>query len=354
MSVFRKKIKPLIGLDISSTAVKLIELGGDKDKMQVVSYAAIGLPPESVVDKQIVDPEGVGEAIKRAVKKAGTRTREAVIAVGGSSVITKVVPMPAGLSDDEMEQQIMIEADQYIPFPLEEVGLDFEVLGPSETEEGSVNVLIAACRNETIENRVASVDLGGLKCKIVDIESNALESACHLISAELTLEDSDSAIAFIDVGATTTTLNIMHRDSIIYTRDQSIGGKQLTEEIMAHYGLSYEEAGKAKRIGGLPDGYSDEVLKPFIEDVIQQINRGLQFFFSSNNRVEHISQIVLAGGCASIPGIDQAVEEELEVATRIANPFGGMAIQSRANPKMLKLDAPALMTACGLALRSFD
>lgn len=351
--VFKRRPKPLLGLDISSTAVKLIELGGTREKMRVESYAAVGVPPESVVDKQVVDPEAVGAAIRKAVRAANTRTKATCVAVGGSAVITKVVPMPAGLSEDELEQQISIEADQYIPFPLEEVGMDFEVLGPTESDDG-VEVLIAACRNDTIENRVAAVELAGLECKVVDIESHALENACQLISEQLQSSGEGKTVAFIDIGATTTTLNIMHDRNIIYTRDQAFGGKQLTEEIMRHYGLSYDEAGKAKRIGGLPDTYAEEVLQPFVADTIQQINRALQFFFSSHSQVDRIDQIILAGGCASIAGIDQAVEEELEVATRIADPFSNMKIAARAKPKMLKLDSPALMTACGLALRSFD
>lgn len=352
--LFKSRTKPLLGIDISSTAVKLIELGGQRQQLQVTSYAAVGLPADSVVDKQVVDPEAVGQAIRKAVKQSGTRTRDVVVAVGGATVISKVISMPADLSDRELEQQIRLEADQYIPYPLEEVGMDFEVIGPSATEDDSVDVFLAACRTDAIDNRVAAIHLGGLTCKIVDIESNALENACQLIAEQIHLKNADQGIAVVDIGATTTTLNIMQAGNILYSRDQAFGGKQLTEEIMAHYGLSYEEAGKAKRRGGLPESYGEEVLRPFIQDITNQIDRALQFFFSSSSRIEKIGQIILAGGCAGIPGIDQAVEEQLEVATRIANPFASMKIMPRARPKQLKLDAPALMTACGLAMRSFD
>ncbi|HBG29368.1 pilus assembly protein PilM [Candidatus Macondimonas diazotrophica] len=352
--LFKHRIKPLLGVDISSTAVKLLELGGSRQQPQVVSYAAVGLPPDSVIDKQVTDPEAVGQAIRKAVKQSGTRTREAVVAVGGATVISKVITMPADLSEHDLEQQIRLEADQYVPYPLEEVGLDFEVLGASTEEDHAVDVLLAACRNDIIDSRVAALHLSGLICKVVDIESNALENACLLIAEQMQLQNPDQGVAVIDIGATTTTLNIMHGGSIIYSRDQAFGGKLLTEEIMAHYGLSYEEAGKAKRRGGLPETYGEEVLKPFMQDVSNQIDRALQFFFSSNNRIDKIGQIVLAGGCASIPGLDQTVEEQMEVATRIANPFANMKILPRARPKQLKLDAPALMTACGLAMRSFD
>ena len=352
--MFKKKAKPIIGLDISSTAVKLLELGGSRNKIRVDSYAAVGLPAEAVVDKLVVDAEAVGEAIQRAIKMAGTRTKQAAVAVGGASVITKIIQLPAGLNENEMEEQVQLEADQYIPFPLEEVGMDFEVLGPTQDDEGSVDVLLAACRSDNIENRVAAVELAGLQCKIVDIEAYALENAAELILGDAVSGPDSQSVALIDIGATTTTLNILQNHKVIYTRDQAFGGRQLTDEIMRHYGLSFEEAGKAKRLGGLPENYGQEVLEPFIEDAIQQINRALQFFFSSHSQIDVVDQIILAGGTAAIEGIDAAVQRELEIPTTIADPFANMTIPARSKPKAVRADAPALMTACGLAMRGFD
>ena len=165
--------------------------------------------------------------------------------------------------------------------------------------------------------------------------------------------DSDGIVALVDVGATMTTLNVLHDMKIIYTRDQVFGGKQLTEEIMRRYGLSYEEAGMAKRQGGLPDNYIPEVLEPFKEAMAQQVSRSLQFFFSSS-QYSSIDQIILAGGSASIPGIDSLINETIGIETIIANPFASMSLASRVKPQTLSNDAPALMIACGLALRSFD
>lgn len=352
--MFKKKAKPILGLDISSTAVKLLELGGSSEDTRVENYAVVPLPADSVVDKLVVDPEAVGEAIRKAVRKAGTRTKRAAVAVGGASVITKTIQLPAGLSDDDMEEQVRLEADQYIPFPLEEVGMDFEVLGPTEGSEGTVDVLLAACRSDNIDNRVAAVELAGLECKIVDIEAYALENASELMLGHMMDGDTDQAIALLDMGATTTTLNILQNHKVVYTRDQAFGGRQLTDEIMRHYGLSYEEAGKAKRQGGLPENYRQTVLDPFIEDSIQQINRALQFFFSSNNDIDMVDQIILAGGSASIEGLDTAVQEQLDIPTRIANPFANMKIPKGPKFQAMLGDAPALMTACGLAMRGFD
>ncbi len=351
--LFKRANAPIVGLDISSTAVKLLELGYSGGRYRVESYAVEPLPPNSVVEKNITDVEAVGEALRRAVKRSGTRAKFAAVAVSGSSVITKVIPMPANLTDDEMESQIELEADQYVPYPLEEVSLDFEVLGPTERNPETVDVLLAACRSENVEMRTAAVEAGNLTAKVVDVEAYASENAFSLIAEQLPDQGVDKTIAVIDVGATMTTLNVLHDLKMIYTRDQVFGGKQLTEEIMRRYGLSYEEAGMAKRQGGLPENYISEVLEPFKEAMAQQVSRSLQFFFSSS-QYNHVDHIVLAGGSASIPDVDEVVQDKLGVETTIANPFASMALAPSVKPQTLSNDAPALLIACGLALRSFD
>jgi type IV pilus assembly protein PilM len=343
----------LIGLDISSTSVKLLELGQSGGRYRVESYAVVPLPQNAVEEKNIVDVDAVGAAIKRAVSRAGTRTRNAAVAVAGSAVITKIITMPASLNDDEMADQIKLEADQYIPYPLEEVNLDFEVLGPSEKQEGMVDVLLAASRSENVDVRVAALELGGLNPRIVDVEAFAMETAFTLLHNQLPDNGVDKTIAVIDVGATMTTLSVSHDFKVIYTREQVFGGRQLTEEIMRRYGLSYEEAGQAKKHGGLPDSYETEVLQPFKEAMAQQVSRSLQFFFSSSqhNTVEHI---VLAGGCAAIPGVDAMIEDKVGITTSVANPFANMSLTSRISPEGIRSDASSLMIACGLAMRRFS
>jgi type IV pilus assembly protein PilM len=332
VALFRRKKAPLLGLDISSTAVKLLELSRSGGRYRVESYAVEPLPPNSVVEKNIADVEAVGESIRRAVKRSGSRTRDAAVAVAGSAVITKIITMNASLKEEEMETQIELEADQYIPYPLDEVNLDFEILGPSEKSPDTVDVLLAASRSENVEMRVAALEIGGLNAKIVDVEAYALENAFQLVAEQL------------PGGG---------KDQIIYTREQVFGGKQLTEEIMRRYGLSYEEAGMAKRQGGLPDNYVPEVLEPFKEAMTQQVSRSLQFFFSSS-QYNSVDRIALAGGSASIAGIDELIESKLGTETSIANPFANMSLAPRVKPQALSNDAPALMIACGLALRSFD
>lgn len=348
----QKKNSALLGLDISSTSVKLLELSRQGDRYRVESYGVEPLPQNAVVEKSINDVEGVGEAIKKLVAKCKPAARQVAVAVAGSAVITKIIEMDAGLSDDERESQIRLEADQYIPYPMEEVSIDFEVIEPLESNPGRVNVLLAASRNENVELRVDALEIGGLSAKVVDVEAYAMERAFQLIGDSIS-SGPEGTVAIIDVGATMTTLNVVNDGKIIYTREQLFGGKQLTEEIQRRYGLSFEEAGMAKKQGGLPDDYESEVLRPFMDAVVQQVTRSLQFFFSSSsyNDVDHI---VLAGGTASIDGLAGMIQEKLGTPVSVANPFMNMALSPKVNASAIANDAPSLMIACGLALRSFD
>jgi len=362
-----KRKKPsLLGIDISSTSVKLVELSQTETGYRVESLAVEPLPANAVAEKNIEDVEAVGETLSRAIKKSGTKCRLATLAVPGSSVITKVITMPASLSDSEMETQIELEADQYIPYPLEEINLDFQVLGETQGNPETVDVLLAASRSENVETRTAIAEIAGLTTKIIDVEAYTIEKAAQLLTARpqaVATEDNEDednqrpaesfVLAVLDVGATMTSLNVIENNELIYTREQAFGGKQLTEEIMRRYGLAYEEAGRLKKVGGLPDNYIPEVLEPFKENMAQQVSRFLQFFYTAGQH-ESVDMIALAGGCASIPGIDELISTQLGVETIIANPFAEMDLSNKVNSQALSNDAPALMIACGLAMRSFD
>lgn len=352
MGLFRKKSPPLLGIDISSTAVKLLELKHQDGRFRVESYAVEPLPPNAVVEKSISDIDAVSEAIKGAVKRSRTRLRSAALAVPGSAAISKTIAMPSNLGEQELQAQIELQADQYVPYPLDEVNLDFQVLGPSE-DAGNVDVLLVASRSDNVETRVDACEAAGLTPRIMDVESYATETAFSLVADDLPGGGREQAVAVVDVGATMTTLTVLDDRRIIYTREQVFGGRQLTEEIQRRYGLSFEEAGRAKRQGGLPDSYEEEVLDPFRYAMAQQVVRSLQFFYGASQH-NSVDALVLAGGCASIPGIEQLIQEESGVGTRVANPFVNMAVSSRIKPERLSEDAPALMVACGLAMRSFD
>ncbi|MDD1506524.1 pilus assembly protein PilM [Pseudomonas sp. CNPSo 3701] len=353
LGLFSKKANTLLGIDISSTSVKLLELSRSGSRYKVEAYAVEPLPANAVVEKNIAELEGVGQALSRVLAKAKTSVRSVSVAVAGSAVITKTVEMEAGLTDDELENQLKLEADQYIPYPLEEVAIDFEVQGISPRNPDRVEVLLAACRKENVEVREAALALAGLTAKVVDVEAYALERAYELLVEQLGGAHDELTVAVVDIGATMTTLSVLHNGRTIYTREQLFGGRQLTEEIQRRYGLSVDEAGLAKKQGGLPDDYESEVLQPFKDALVQQVSRSLQFFFAAG-QYNDVDYILLAGGTASIPDLDRLIQQKIGTQTLVANPFADMALSGKVNAGALASDAPALMIACGLAMRSFD
>lgn len=351
--MFGKKSIPLIGIDISSTSVKLIELSRAGKTFKVETYAVEPLPANSVVDKRIEDIEAVGQCLERAYKKSGSKLKTASVAVAGSSVITRVIAMPGNLSDSEMADQILIEADQYIPYDMDEVSYDFSTIGPTEGNPDQVDVLLAASQRDNVDQRSEVCNYAGLTAKIVDIEAYAIEHTYELLRHQLPDEGIDKVVAIVDIGATTMTITVLHDGNIIYTRDQTFGGKQLTEEIMRRYGLSYEEAGLKKRQGGLPDNYQTEVLDPFKDNIVQEVNRSLQFFFA-NSAFNAIDTIVMAGGTSTIPGVTNIVEQQTGTQTLLAEPSAGLKMSGKVRPERLHADAASLLISFGLALRSFD
>jgi len=352
--LFGNRSRRLLGLDITTSSVKLIELSESGGQYRVESYAAEPTPHNAINEKAIVDAEAVGEAIRRAVKRSGASAKEAAIAISGDAAITKVIQMPRTLNEGELEGQVELQADQYIPFPMEEVSYDFQVIGPSEKDPEMLDVLLVATRTENVEQRQAAVQAAGLTTRIVDVEAFALENACKLMTHQMPDGGIDRTIAVVDFGASSTTFSVLRNLKVIYTRDFAFGGQQLTEEIMRTYGLSMEEAGRAKKEGGLPSNYQPEVLDPFIDDMTQQVSRSLQFYLASGSGREQPDQILICGGCANIPGVAEVISSRVGITAERGDPLGQMKMSSKAKAQAVKKDATALLTACGLALRSFD
>ena len=350
----KRATKTLIGLDITTSSVKLIELTESGRNYRVESYSAEPTPPNAINEKAIVDADAVGEAIRRAIKRSGSKAKEVAIAISGDAAITKVIQMPANLTDNELEGQVELQADQYIPFPMEEVSFDFEVIGPSERDPDMVDVLLVATRTENVEQRQVAVEAAGISARVVDVEAFAVENACQLLSHQMVDGGIDKLVAIVDFGASTTTFSVLQDLKVIYTRDFAFGGAQLTEEIMRTYGLSLEDAGRAKKEGGLPSNYQPEVLDAFIDDMSQQVNRSLQFFLASGSGREQPDQILVCGGCANIAGVADVIGSRVGIPTEVGDPLGQMKISGKAKAQGVRSDATALLTACGLALRSFD
>jgi len=355
LDFLQTKTPPLIGVDISASAVKMVELSeSPKKNVYVVErYAIEALPKDAVIDGNINNLDAVSEGLMRALKRMGTRIKNVSLALPAAAVITKKILLPSGLREEDLEYQVESEANQYIPFAMDEVNLDFQVIGPAPGNAEEIEVLLAASRKANVEDRIAAAQASGLKAVVVDVEPFAAEMAFDQIRAQLPGGAVDQCVALVDIGANVMNVNVLRNGQSVYTRDQQIGGEQLTQLIQNVFGLSGEEAEAGKRNGGLPDNYESDVLAPFRENVASEVARALQFFFTSS-QFNEVSYIVLAGGCAVLAGLDDAVATRTQVNTLVANPFAQMTLSSRIKPRQLQTDAPALMIACGLAMRRFD
>ena len=354
LSIFNPKARSLIGLDISSSAVKMVELSSDaKNGYRVERYTVEVLPRDSVADGNIVNLEAVAETVKRAWKKMATSTRAVALALPASHVITKKIIVAAGLREDELEVQVESEANQYIPFALEEVNLDFQVVGPAPSSPEEIEVVIAASRKEKVIDRVAVAEAAGLKAVVMDVESYAVMAAFELIQKQLPENGAGQIIALVDVGANVMNLTVLRDGQQLYGREQAFGGNQLTQDIARLFGMSFDDAEVEKRRNNLPDNYESELLQPFVESMALEVSRALQFFFTST-QFSQVNHIVLSGGCAVLPGADEAVAARTQINTIVANPFANMVLSDRVKAKTLLGDASSLVVSCGLALRRFD
>ena len=349
-----KKNPPLIGLDISTSSVKLVELSDvGKGEFRLERFASEPLPRGAVVDGNIENIEQVSEAVSRVWKKSGTRAKHVSLGMPPAAVITKKIILPGGMTEDQLEVQVESEANQYIPFALEEVSLDFDVIGPAPNAPEDVEVLIAATRKEKVEDRVAVAEAAGLKPMVMDIESYAARSAIDRITAHLPKGGQGQIVALFQIGAQATHVSMLQDGQTIYEREQPFGGNQLTQDIVRTYGLSFEDAESKKKAGDLPDGYEKELLEPFLENAALEVTRAIQFFFTSTPYT-HIDQIFLAGGCAIIPGLVEMVGERTKISSSVVSPFKGMQISPSVREKQMRVEAPAYLVACGLAMRRFD
>lgn len=349
--MFGRKNNAMLGLDISTSMIKLLELGQKKGKHTVVSYATEVLPDEAVIDGKIVDLEVVVNALKRAIKQSGTKVKEVAIAIPTSVAVIKTLSFPLGLSEREVEEQVMLEAENYIPYPIEDVMLDFEVIGVSDDDDSSVDVLLVATQSEYISILSDVAEDAGLKLKLVDVSVYAMENTYHVLAQDLPNHGQGLTVALVDIGASTTTLNVLVDGKSVFSREHAFGGRILTEEIAQQYGMSHQEAEKAKKENKFPESYESELLTPFKQTMTTTVTRALQFFFSASTQYQSIDHIILAGGCASIKGIAAMIEENTDTVTSVANPFGNMVITGKAKNTTLANDSPSLLTASGLALR---
>lgn len=348
-----RKHPQMIGLDISSSSVKLVELNqSPSGEMVLERLASEPFEKGWIVDGQIEKFDEVADAVRRVVTRSGTRCRQVVMAIPQSAVITKKIVLPDGLREEEMELQVESEAHQYIPFSLDEVSLDFCVIGPNANSSSDVDVLIAASRKDRVQDRQGLAEAAGLTPVVLDIESHASRLAMARLIAALPDQGKDSLVALFEIGADTTSLKVLRGDEMLYDRDQSFGGSQLTQLISRQYGFSYEEAEQKKISGELPEDYESTLLTPFVDSLAHEIGRALQYFFTSTPH-HKVHYVMLAGGTASMAGLRERVKDVTGFASKVVNPFEHMKLGSAVRESRLKREAPSYLTACGLAMRRF-
>ncbi|MDX1676240.1 pilus assembly protein PilM [Arsukibacterium sp.] len=352
-SLFSKQTPMMVGIDIGAHSVKAMLLSQHGSQYKVEAFAVEPMIKGAMADREIQDIEAVANVIGKIRKKIPKSVKFAATAVSGSTVISKVIFMDVSLTDAELESQIQVEADTLIPYPLNEVSLDFEKLDVNESDPSKVNVLLSAARTESVEARVAALDNGGFTAKLVDVESYALSRASELCLSQLPDDAAGKVVALVDIGATMTLLSIVEKGKTLYTRDQAFGGEQYTRSILSYYNKSYEEAELAKVSGDLPPNYTFEVLAPFQTMLLQQIRRGIQMYLTSSGR-DAVDYLIVSGGTALIEGIDKLLIDELGIHTVVANPFKTIEVATSVDREQLNKSAPQLMVASGLALRSFS
>ncbi|MCU0841899.1 MAG: pilus assembly protein PilM [Thiobacillaceae bacterium] len=324
-----------------------------KDIRRVERYAMVALPRDTVVDGNIAKPEVVEAALREAWKAMATKTREVALALPAAAVITKKILLPPDASEADIETQVSAEANQMAPFPLDEVSLDYQILGPAPRNPNENEAIIVVSRRERVEERVALAEAVGLRAQIMDVDTFAALTAFEQIAFQLPDNGRNQTVAVVDIGANATHVCVVHDKQLVYQREHALGGYVLTQEIARRYDLSTDEAEDAKRKGLLPDNYESEVLQPFLDAVSLEIGRALQLFFGATSH-QSVDHILLAGGCAAIPGLDDVVHSRMQTSTLIANPFAKMALSNQVKARQLAADAPALFVACGLAMRRFD
>jgi type IV pilus assembly protein PilM len=352
-SLFGQANPPLVGVDISTSGVRLVELAdAGKGELRLERYASEPLPRGAIVDGNIENIDAVSEAVRRAWKKSGTKARNVALGMPPAAVITKKIILPAGMSEDELEVQVESEASQYIPFALDEVSLDFDVIGPAPNAPDDVEVMLAAARREKVEDRIAVTEAAGLVPTVMDIESYAARAALQRLVEQMPKGGREQIVALFQVGASATHVSVMLDGETIYEREQPFGGNQLTQDIVRAFGLSFEEAEQRKRSGDLPENYQVDLLGPFLENAALEVTRAIQFFYTSTPYTR-IDQLFLSGGCAQLPGLLDIIASRTRIASAVISPFKGMQLAPDVREQQLRQEAAGYLVACGLALRRF-
>lgn len=325
-------------------------MSGRDGNRVVEGYGYQPLPPNAIEGHVIKDIDALSQTVQKIIGRNHLKSKFVVLSVPDSLVINKVVQVNEGLNKAEIEELVIIEADKFIPFPIEEINIDFEILGPSAKNTAMLDVLVVASRSENIATRVEAVTKAGLQVKVMDVESFAIERAYHLVRDQLPIQSENKITAVIDIGAIYANLFVLKNNDVIFTREEEFGGNQLVDTIEHHYHIPRQDALTLGKQQQLPQDYQEAIVNPFVETLLVHVKRALQFFYSTAND-SVVDQIILTGGIAKLPKLDQIVKESIKIPTFTVNPFSHLKLSRKINQERMIDDAPLLMIACGLALR---
>ncbi len=344
----KNKLTPMLGVDFGSNSIKAVSVSGDPDNFTIDSWAEISTPKGAIRDFQLQDPERLAQACKQLLRMLPTQHKYVATAVNGSSVITKITQVANNINDADFENIVMMEAEQLIPFPLDEVSLDFEVLGPNVSDPTKNDVLICAARTQSITSSLSVFDELNIDIKVVDVGMHALSRAIVTLEKSLQNEDANRYCAIVDIGELSLSFGIIFQGELIYSRLQDFGGVSLTRSLATFYNLPIEEAENVKLKGSL-SSYSDvDVVNSYVTQLSQHIKRNIQLFSSSSGN-RNVDLMVLSGGGSLIPGLKQQLSQQLDMEVRHPDPSLLYNKKPEENPE----HRAKYMTALGLALRSF-
>lgn len=346
--LFKTK-KEIVGIDIGSSSVKLVQLREAKGGYQLASLGMAPLPPEAIVDNAIMDSSSVVQAIRNLVESQKIKTKNVATSISGHSVIIRKVQLPI-MTEEELEASIQWEAEQYIPFEISEVNLDFQILGPDSKDPSQMTVILVAAKKDFVNDYMAVFKECGLSPVVMDIDCFALENA---FEANYGFGE-DEVVALINMGASAMNVNILKGGGTVFTRDIQVGGNMFNEEIQKRLGLSSDDAEKVK-LGGEVAGIDPEAVADVVTDaaetLAQEVQRSLDFF-SATSADEKVQKLFIAGGVAKISQVKSALEHRLGIPIEVLNPFQAIAVTDKGfDPEYIAAVGPLYTVATGLAMR---
>jgi len=348
------KSKSILGLDIGSSSVKVVECTAKSKGIELHNVGIAPLPPEAIVQGAFLNSSAIVDAIREAIDSAGIRTTNVATAVAGHSVIVKKISLPA-MSREELEESIRWEAEQYIPFDINEVNLDFQILDSSDSD-GQMEVLLVAAKKDLIDDYVHVITDAGLNPAIIDVAAFAVENAFELNYDT----NPDEVVALVNIGSQVVNINIVAGGVPAFTRDINTGGNVYTEEIQKALSISWEEAERLK-IGGTSEEESQEVVPQEVEHamravtdtVLGEISRSLDFF-AATAAESRINRVFLSGGGSKVSGLDTAFQGKTNLPVERFDPLAKVIPSSRFDAEYLEEVGPSLGVSVGLALRRVD